>query len=236
MKLTILCDDSADSEELKTSWGFSCIVGDNFLFDSGQKAEELSHNMNVLGVDPMKIDYIMISHDHWDHQGGIDAVLDKRKNVKVYGLSSFSPKLKKHIAEKGSNFIAVTEYREIVPGIFSTGQVKGNFNGTPIWEHSVLIHNSERPTLLTGCAHPGIVKLIRLTYELTGQPAECAIGGFHLMKEENGRLTTKVKKLFDLSLKKIAPAHCTGNNAVMEMKRVFGDKFVTIKAGSVLEV
>ena len=40
------------------------------LLDVGQTHEVLSHNMKELGIDPQSMDFLVLSHCHYDHTGG----------------------------------------------------------------------------------------------------------------------------------------------------------------------
>ncbi len=49
------------------------------LFDTGQSGAVLLHNLTVLGVDPATIDALAISHAHYDHTGGLPALLERTR-------------------------------------------------------------------------------------------------------------------------------------------------------------
>ena len=77
MKLTILYDNEAWNKNLKSDWGFSCLIetpGKNILFDTGASGKILLSNMRKLSIDPSIVDAVFISHRHWDHTGGISAL------------------------------------------------------------------------------------------------------------------------------------------------------------------
>ncbi len=170
---------------------------------------------------------------HPPQQAGHDPKLGAGKKVRVYGLGSYSPKIKKHIKEKGAEFVAVDDYSEIVPGIYSTGPVKGTFKGFPIWEHSAIVGGK---SLITGCAHAGILNLLKLSSELAGRPMGFVLGGFHLMKEKEMRINSDVKRLLEMSLERIAPAHCTGDNAIEMIRSAFGERYIRAGAGTVIDI
>ena len=80
MKLTIVFDNVVYKKNigLISDWGFSCFVEtgkENILFDTGSKGNILLNNLNILGIDPKRVDKIIISHEHYDHNGGLLAIL-----------------------------------------------------------------------------------------------------------------------------------------------------------------
>jgi len=56
------------------------------LYDTGPSGEILLHNLKVLGLDVSSVDAIVMSHGHWDHFGGLLAVLKRigQKDIPVY--------------------------------------------------------------------------------------------------------------------------------------------------------
>ena len=85
--MTILYDAFGESKELTKDWGFSAFVehnGQRILFDTGNDATIFEHNVNALGVDLTKLDFVVISHRHADHTTGLRYVLKVNPNVTVY--------------------------------------------------------------------------------------------------------------------------------------------------------
>jgi 7,8-dihydropterin-6-yl-methyl-4-(beta-D-ribofuranosyl)aminobenzene 5'-phosphate synthase len=86
-RVTILYDAFGDSKELTKDWGFSVLVehqGKRILFDTGNNAAIFEHNVKALGVDLTKLDFVVISHRHWDHASGLRYVLKVNPTVTVY--------------------------------------------------------------------------------------------------------------------------------------------------------
>jgi 7,8-dihydropterin-6-yl-methyl-4-(beta-D-ribofuranosyl)aminobenzene 5'-phosphate synthase len=86
-KVTILYDAFGESKELTKDWGFSALVehdGMRILFDTGNNAAILEHNVKALGVDVTKLDFVVISHRHADHTTGLRYVLSVNPKVTVY--------------------------------------------------------------------------------------------------------------------------------------------------------
>ena len=99
------------STEDPQKWGDSCLVvfpdGTTMLIDGGMPkyAPVLIQNLKKLGVE--KLDYVMVSHQHNDHQGGLvfDGVMAQMEVGKVYyngvknGESTDPDRLEKFLKE-----------------------------------------------------------------------------------------------------------------------------------------
>ena len=87
LKLTILYDNTAVDTRLKSDWGFAALVeygGHTLLFDTGADGSMLLDNMRQLDVDPKSIEAVIFSHEHGDHTGGLQALLETGVRPTVY--------------------------------------------------------------------------------------------------------------------------------------------------------
>ena len=80
MKIQVLFDKDSEDKKLHIGWGVSFLIDDKILFDTGEKGEWLLENMRFLKVSIDKIEAIVISHDHWDHWGGLWDLLKIKKD------------------------------------------------------------------------------------------------------------------------------------------------------------
>jgi 7,8-dihydropterin-6-yl-methyl-4-(beta-D-ribofuranosyl)aminobenzene 5'-phosphate synthase len=77
LRFTVLVDDSAGNEDLRSEHGLSVwIEADHLrvLFDTGQGTTAME-NARRLGLEPAEIDAVAISHGHNDHTGGLAETL-----------------------------------------------------------------------------------------------------------------------------------------------------------------
>ena len=105
LKITTLIENMPDKEDkLAFEHGFSAWVeldDKKFLFDTGQTGA-FAGNAEQLGIDFSEADGVILSHGHYDHTGGVPALLTKlKKKTPVYmGKEFFLPKYK--LLEDGS--------------------------------------------------------------------------------------------------------------------------------------
>lgn len=112
--LTVLINNYVKGAGLLAEHGLSLLLqreavaaaGDEdavstLLFDTGQTAQVLAHNASALHIDPGEISAVVLSHGHYDHTGGLEAVtavLDRRDaptRLPVYAHpAAFTTKLK----------------------------------------------------------------------------------------------------------------------------------------------
>lgn len=213
MKITVVYDNEVKQQGLKADWGFSCLIEiegvSRILFDTGAKGTILLHNMERLGIDPGAIEVIVVSHDHFDHTGGLSDILAVNKDAEVYVPASFSGMI------PGRKMVRVRESVRICDKVYSTGELNGI-------EQSLAIETGGGIFIVAGCSHPGVGEIIDAASRY-GR-ANGILGGFHEFREF-GRLD-------GLSL--ICPCHCTQYKS--EIKRLFPEQCIECGAGLVLEV
>lgn len=216
MRLKILYDNESE-DGFVNGWGFSCLVETGkrkIMFDTGWDGNILLYNMERFGVTKEDIDTIVISHDHWDHMGGLTHIL--HPDVKVYVPHSFSRQLKNEISQK-ADVIETSGLKTIAPGVYTTGEM-----GDKIKEQALLLKMNHGIVVITGCAHPGLENFIDAAKYL-GEPYG-VIGGFHKFNN--------FESLSDISM--IMPCHCTRYKN--EIKKIFPDRYMECKAGQVIEI
>lgn len=76
------------TRELHSQWGLSLLLESvkaaetrTFMLDYAYTPDVLLNNIELLDVDPKKVDALVVSHGHFDHYGGLIAFLDKYRGV-----------------------------------------------------------------------------------------------------------------------------------------------------------
>ena len=142
-KLTCVVDDGIPLDPaLRHEHGLSFLIETieaRVLFDTGPRGEVLLHNMEVLGIDPQRLTALALSHGHYDHTGGLPALLDhlpphlplyahpdlfrerfsrRKSGLKSVGISIGREELAARLALHLS-----AEPTEIAAGIWTTGEI-----------------------------------------------------------------------------------------------------------------
>ena len=108
-------------------------------------------------------------------------------------------------------------------------------------EQNLILTENGKHVLLAGCAHCGIVNIVRRARELTGKPMNVVIGGFHLHNptSKQSESTEHILKVGE-ALKKTGAVfytgHCTGPGPYRLLKEVMGDRLQPLSAGSVVSL
>ncbi|MCF7874039.1 MAG: MBL fold metallo-hydrolase [Candidatus Omnitrophica bacterium] len=236
MDFKILFDKNAISPNLKTGWGFSVFI-DGVLFDTGEDGDLLLSNLKAEGININSIEKIVISHDHWDHIGGLWSLLELKKDLKVYGCRGFSSQTKNKIKDLGAEFVESSGFLQIKSNIYTTGEIFGFYKSVDISEQSLVVKSKKGLVVVTGCSHPGVVKIVEKAKEnFKDEDIHLVFGGFHLMNKEKREIKLIVQKLKDLGINYVGPTHCTGYEAQQFFRQVFKNKYISIKVGKTITV
>ena len=116
-KVICVVDNSAGSENgLQTEHGLSFWIETaqgNVLFDTGQTAAVLLHNLHYLGLSDNNLSALVLSHAHFDHTGGIDPVLANNKTLPVFGHTQIFEK-RYYRSEDGTRLVGLSEDHELL--------------------------------------------------------------------------------------------------------------------------
>jgi len=249
------------------------------IFDTSDHKEGLMHNIKNLKVDLTDVDSVVLSHGHHDHTAATAEVVGAAGGVKVYAHPhTFLPRFHEDktgrrrqigvpdgegledIERAGGEVLLTTEPTEVVPGVWTTGQVE---RVTPFesalplseGERLIIVINGEEiddqilddqalwinvdtigPFVITGCAHAGPVNTL-LQVRRIGRFKQIhgLAGGTHLVGRSEEYLGQTIRELEKFELGLISPCHCTGFKAMARLWQAFADAFVLNFCGRVIE-
>jgi 7,8-dihydropterin-6-yl-methyl-4-(beta-D-ribofuranosyl)aminobenzene 5'-phosphate synthase len=147
LKITVLVTNVAgDPHEGDGEWGYSALVevdGRKILYDTGASPERVLRNAAVLHVDLSDVEDVVLSHNHWDHVGGLLALRRELMKSNPHAISRvhvaggiFRPRLgedgedhnglkdiRAQYLATGGKFIVHDAAIELWPGVWFTGPV-----------------------------------------------------------------------------------------------------------------
>lgn len=132
---------------LHNQWGLSLALESKagnetrrVLLDFGYQPETLLDNMEMLKVDPSKLDAIIVSHGHFDHFGGLVGFLKKHRAGMRQDLTLYVG---------GEENFCVRKRRTATPNHFSDW---GTLDRREVESQRVAIVGCEKPTVVAGHA------------------------------------------------------------------------------------
>ena len=149
----------------------------------------------------------------------------------------------------GRRVVASREPQEIAPGVWTTGEVPraNDFEdvGGPFFldealtrpdpildDQTVFFTGREGTMVVLGCAHAGVVNTLEHIRTLThGAPLHTVVGGMHLERASERRMTETFAALRRLGVQRFGPNHCTGIAAIARFWHEFPGRCVQASAG-----
>ncbi|MDR1754162.1 MAG: MBL fold metallo-hydrolase [Eubacterium sp.] len=134
MRILTLIENTSATERLVIEHGVSFYIeagGKKILFDTGS-SEKWAENARRMRVDIKNIDCAVLSYNHADHVGGIDALLSTCPYIKIYMRKDAQSNNYKRMgifkisighstefyARRKDNIVAFNSFQEICPGVF----------------------------------------------------------------------------------------------------------------------
>jgi 7,8-dihydropterin-6-yl-methyl-4-(beta-D-ribofuranosyl)aminobenzene 5'-phosphate synthase len=267
VQITVLYDAFGQTLGMQRDWGYAALVeygGKRILFDTGNNPDILAQNTKAKGIDVSKLDFVVMSHRHGDHMGGLTYLLSVNPKVPIYapkeGFGVYGADLPSTFYRKdpslpaeqryyngappevmrfgsawpGANFQLVDKSTEIAPNIHLVTLVSDKPGTLELRELSLVINTPEGLVIVVGCAHPGIDKIVESATAINPRIHFIA-GGFHLVVAPDPEIERIVAALHDrFKVEYVAPGHCTGEPAFTALKNAFGEHYVYAGLGTTL--
>lgn len=142
LKITILCENSVILPfGLIGEHGFAAYVeysDKNFLFDTGQ-GKGLLNNSRILGKNLQDIEFLFLSHGHYDHTLGLADLLSIKSPLTIYAHPDIFkgriwikndkkkfiglPYTRYYLEGLGAQFSLSKDFFEILNGVYSSGEI-----------------------------------------------------------------------------------------------------------------
>ncbi len=228
----IIYDNTSKSDAFKADWGYSIFIDGlekRILFDFGTKPGIFMSNFKKLGIDPKEVDILVLSHEHGDHTGGIEAFAKIRHDIPILIPCSFTDSFKREMKEKGLIPVLVRTPAEICGNLFTSGEFDDK-----IPEQALVLNTRQGLIVMTGCSHPGIVSMLRTIRSKFNKQIYMVFGGFHLLEKSDSETRSIINDIKDLGVVRCGATHCTGEKQIEMFRKAFGENFIELGAGNTL--
>jgi len=248
------------------------------LFDTGDNKEALMHNIKFLKLKLKNIDAVVLSHGHLDHTAATVEVVEAAGGTKVYGHPhTFIQRFVKRKGKRGDNIgvpkgqgiaeiekaggevMLYTKPAEVVPGLWTTGQIERKTFETVIdipggGRFVIDIDGKEAedlvlddlaiwtdvkevgPFVLIGCAHAGPINTLMQVKKLSSfENIHGLVGGTHMLWRSDDYVQRTLSELKKFGLAAVSPCHCTGWKATTWFWQAFPKEFILIYCYRVIE-
>lgn len=255
MRLHILVEDTKEEGRFGSEHGL-CIFfkedGKKFLLDLGQ-SDMFLKNAAMLGIGLADLDYLVFSHGHYDHTGGMPFLtMNKKLRIIAHphcmlprfgrnGYIGFPQHTDNLIVELMQEPVKLTEHVWFlgqVPGERRTGQgyyIEDSIRTEdPFLDDTALAIGKEEIVILCGCAHSGIVNIVKHAVKQLGSKRIYIVGGFHLYNHSDEEISETINELKRFDVAGVYPGHCTGSKAIGALLGTFGGE--RLHSGKVIEV
>ena len=232
LRVSILFNNVPFAPGLETAWGFAAVIEgleQTLLFDTGGDGGVLLANMARMGIDPGEIDAVFLSHFHDDHTRGLHRFLQRNRNATVFMPASFPSDFQASTRKSGARVVPIAASRKLFARAYSSGPM-----GQAPEEQALMLDTDQGLVIVTGCAHPGVVDIVRQAKRRHGKTVRLLPGGFHLLRKPERRILTTINELKALAVAQVAPSHCTGDRATALFRDSWGEDFLKGGCGAVI--
>lgn len=266
-QITVLYDAFGKASAMQKDWGYAALIeygGKRVLFDTGNNPAILAQNARAKGVDLAKLDFVVMSHRHGDHMGGMAYLLSVNPKVKIYapkeGFGVYGGDLPSTFYRKdaalppeqryydgappetmrfgtawpGADFQLIDRTTQIAPGIHLISLVSDKPGTLELRELSLALDTPDGMVIVVGCSHPGIDKIVDAAAKINPR-INLVAGGFHLVVAKDDEIDKIATSLRDtFRVGYVAPGHCTGEPTFAALRKAFGERYLYAGLGTVL--
>lgn len=256
MKIHILVEDTKIRSNFESEHGLSVYFekdGKKFLLDLGQTGMFL-RNAKKLNINLKDVDYLVFSHGHYDHTGGLPYFKPGGNTKIIAHPHSLFPKYdgERYIGFpiKADNFMMELKEKplKLTEHVWYLGQIAGERKNSLghylkdkvkhkdflLDDSALVINEKEKLIIIAGCAHSGIANIIKYAVKLFSDKEITVIGGFHMLNYSYEEIHNTIEELKQLNITRLYPGHCTGNAAIEALLSSFSGE--RLYSGRVLEV
>lgn len=263
MKIFTLTENTnSNNPELCAEHGLSFYIetaAKKFIFDCGHTGIAWK-NAERMNLDLSQINFVVLSHSHYDHAAGFFSMPSKPKIIYTgenFWLEKFSVTdndckyrgagfTQKDLQSWGVTQKICRDILQIDENIFLIGNFSRTYDFETIPKKFVVgadkvqdnftdeiclaVRKDNQIILTVGCSHAGILNIVSTVRERLNLPVKVLIGGIHLSDADDNRINKTLAGLKNFGLEKFYLCHCSGEKIC---KKINSE---VLSTGSILEI
>jgi 7,8-dihydropterin-6-yl-methyl-4-(beta-D-ribofuranosyl)aminobenzene 5'-phosphate synthase len=228
--VSVVYNNYVSVEGMKADWGYSVVINGlekEILFDTGTKPDIFESNFRKMGIDASEIDFLVLSHEHGDHTGGIPVFIKMKTGIPVIVPDSFTNSFKKDMTDLGLKPVMTDGPSMICDHLFTSGEFDYR-----IAEQALVLDTKKGLVVMTGCSHPGIVEMLTEIKKDFNKNIYMVFGGFHLMEKTDKEMDSIIAEMKRLGVIRCGATHCTGDKQIEMFRKAFGEDYFELGVGN----
>ncbi len=249
-RVVVLCDNETSRPDCGCEWGLALAIdlGEEhglWLWDTGQTGLFLD-NARALGIDAANARGLALSHGHYDHTGGLQALLAAGFTGPIYGhaacpaerygLSRSKPPKRIGPPAPLPALAPVDDTTELAPGltlVTNIARQPGRFeavqdfsydpkgrNPDPVPDDAFLVlDGAQGAVVILGCCHSGLANSLDAARSRLGLgPIHAVLGGLHLFQAGPEPIAETADALLKHGVRTLVAGHCTGPDRLAALR------------------
>ena len=217
---------------LKPDFGYAVYIqadGKRILLDTGTDPDVMEHNLAAAGVDVSDLDMVVISHNHFDHAGGLERLRAMNPGVPVY--------VPPNQVFAVDDVHIVEDYLQVTSKVFV---IRGHTDVPTAGisdDLSIVLRSLQGPYVLSTCSHSGVGQIVDRASKLSGEDVYYFSGGARLVHRPEGDTRLVAEALDRRRVQVVSPSHCSLSHRVdRKFRETLGERVRSSQLGKKVEL
>ncbi len=216
---------------MQPDFGYAVYIhadGRRILLDTGTDPDIMEQNLMSAGIDIHGLDLVVVSHNHFDHAGGLKRIRAINPDLPVYLPPNQSFAVDGEIIEDHlwvTPNILVLRGRSDVP----TAGISDDL--------SLVLRGRSGLYVLSTCSHSGVEQIVGRATKISGEPVYYFSGGARLISRPESDTQLVAEALAKHRVQVVSPSHCSLSHRVdRKFRETLGEAVVDSQLGRKVEI